>query len=183
MSTPPLKKKSMKGTWSEIFMVNELILITKIVVTFTDNDNQPNIPKSSLIHGSCENFLNSLSQTNGQSGIFISKKNITFSKDTSKSNFKNEYQNNIDNKSQINANAIPTMKPSSSQLPLGSFDIPLAELVRPREVGEMVGQPEILKQGNAIRRLIETCHFISLILWGPPGCGKVKDCLEKMQML
>jgi putative ATPase len=49
---------------------------------------------------------------------------------------------------------------------------PLAERMRPRTLDEMVGQRRLLSPGSALRRAIESGHVHSMILWGPPGCGK-----------
>jgi putative ATPase len=49
---------------------------------------------------------------------------------------------------------------------------PLAERMRPRTLDEMVGQRRLLAAGTALRKSIETGHVHSMILWGPPGCGK-----------
>ena len=49
---------------------------------------------------------------------------------------------------------------------------PLAERMRPRTVDEMVGQRRLLAPGSALRRAIESGRVHSMILWGPPGCGK-----------
>ena len=44
--------------------------------------------------------------------------------------------------------------------------------MRPRTLDEMVGQRRLLAPGSALRRAIEGGHVHSMILWGPPGCGK-----------
>ena len=49
---------------------------------------------------------------------------------------------------------------------------PLAERIRPRTLDEMVGQRRLLAPGSALRRSIESGNVHSMILWGPPGCGK-----------
>ncbi len=49
---------------------------------------------------------------------------------------------------------------------------PLAERMRPRSLDEMVGQRRLLAPGSALRRAVESGHVHSMILWGPPGCGK-----------
>ena len=49
---------------------------------------------------------------------------------------------------------------------------PLAERMRPRTLDEMVGQRRLLAPGSALRRAIESGHVHSMVLWGPPGCGK-----------
>ena len=49
---------------------------------------------------------------------------------------------------------------------------PLAERMRPRELAEVVGQPQLIGEGAFLRRMIETDRLQSVILWGPPGTGK-----------
>jgi putative ATPase len=62
---------------------------------------------------------------------------------------------------------------SASLLPAaGAALAPLAERMRPRTLDEMVGQRRLLAPGSALRRAVESGHVHSMILWGPPGCGK-----------
>ena len=49
---------------------------------------------------------------------------------------------------------------------------PLAERMRPRTLDDMVGQRRLLAPGSALRRAVEQGRIHSMILWGPPGCGK-----------
>ncbi|MFC5569116.1 replication-associated recombination protein A [Lysobacter yangpyeongensis] len=49
---------------------------------------------------------------------------------------------------------------------------PLAERMRPRTLDEMVGQRRLLAPNTALRKGIEAGHVHSMVLWGPPGCGK-----------
>ena len=49
---------------------------------------------------------------------------------------------------------------------------PLAERMRPRSLDEIVGQPRLVGPGSALRRALEEGHVHSMVLWGPPGCGK-----------
>ena len=49
---------------------------------------------------------------------------------------------------------------------------PLAERMRPRVLDEVLGQEQLLREGAALRSLAESDALPSLILWGPPGCGK-----------
>jgi putative ATPase len=51
-------------------------------------------------------------------------------------------------------------------------DAPLADRMRPRTLDELAGQAEALRPGGFLRRAIEDDKVPSLILWGPPGCGK-----------
>jgi putative ATPase len=49
---------------------------------------------------------------------------------------------------------------------------PLADLLRPQTLGEIVGQDHLLGEGAPLRRMVERKRLSSLILWGPPGVGK-----------
>jgi len=49
---------------------------------------------------------------------------------------------------------------------------PLAERMRPRTLEEFAGQQELLGPGKPLRVAIEHDDLGSMILWGPPGCGK-----------
>src|SRR5215475_6691198 len=49
---------------------------------------------------------------------------------------------------------------------------PLAERMRPRTLDEIVGQQRLLGEGAPLRRAIEGGNVYSMVLWGPPGCGK-----------
>lgn len=49
---------------------------------------------------------------------------------------------------------------------------PLAARMRPRTLGEVVGQTHILGTGKLLRRVIEADRLTNIILYGPPGCGK-----------
>jgi putative ATPase len=51
-------------------------------------------------------------------------------------------------------------------------DRPLAERMRPRNLDEFVGQRHAVGEGALIRNAIEQDRIFSMILWGPPGCGK-----------
>ncbi|WP_242108565.1 replication-associated recombination protein A [Luteimonas aquatica] len=44
--------------------------------------------------------------------------------------------------------------------------------MRPRTLDDMVGQRRLLAPGTALRKSIEAGHVHSMVLWGPPGCGK-----------
>ena len=51
-------------------------------------------------------------------------------------------------------------------------EAPLARRTTPRSLDEIVGQEAILGPGKILRRAIEADRLTSLILYGPPGCGK-----------
>jgi len=54
----------------------------------------------------------------------------------------------------------------------GKRSEPLAARMRPRTLDDFVGQDRILGPGKLLRRAIEADRVNSLILYGPPGCGK-----------
>jgi putative ATPase len=51
--------------------------------------------------------------------------------------------------------------------------IPLAEQMRPSDLTHYFGQEHVLGQDKVLRTLLEKRDIPSMILWGPPGCGKV----------
>jgi putative ATPase len=53
-----------------------------------------------------------------------------------------------------------------------SANAPLAERMRPRTLDEFVGQQALLGPGQPLRVAIENDQLGSMLLWGPPGCGK-----------
>jgi putative ATPase len=54
----------------------------------------------------------------------------------------------------------------------GAATQPLAERMRPRTLDEFTGQEALLGPGKPLRTQIEHDEIGSMILWGPPGCGK-----------
>ncbi|MBI1978124.1 MAG: replication-associated recombination protein A [Candidatus Omnitrophica bacterium] len=63
-------------------------------------------------------------------------------------------------------------KPFSSEAPSIDLQAPLASRVRPRTLGEFIGQQHLLGEGKLLRRTILADRISSLILYGPPGSGK-----------
>ena len=49
---------------------------------------------------------------------------------------------------------------------------PLADRLRPDRLDRVVGQDHLLGTGGPIRRMLESGALASMVLWGPPGCGK-----------
>lgn len=60
---------------------------------------------------------------------------------------------------------------------------PLAEKLRPKTIDEMLGQPKIVGTHSPWRKLLSSGKVPSLILWGPPGCGKTTFALLLGQYL
>ena len=49
---------------------------------------------------------------------------------------------------------------------------PLADLLRPENLEDMVGQPHLLSKGALFRKVIESGKISNMIFYGPPGTGK-----------
>jgi putative ATPase len=56
--------------------------------------------------------------------------------------------------------------------PEDSAHQPLAERMRPRTLDEFIGQEKLLGPGKPLRQQVENDQISSMLLWGPPGCGK-----------
>ena len=50
--------------------------------------------------------------------------------------------------------------------------VPLAEILRPKNLDEYIGQQHLVGPGAVLRTLIESGNIPSMIFWGPPGIGK-----------
>lgn len=55
---------------------------------------------------------------------------------------------------------------------MNSSLIPLAEKLRPSSLKDVIGQPHLTGDQGFITRLVETKRPLSILLFGPPGCGK-----------
>jgi putative ATPase len=60
----------------------------------------------------------------------------------------------------------------NSNMENNTLDSPLADRIRPRTLDQLAGQEHITKKGELLQRAIEKDSLFSIILWGPPGCGK-----------
>jgi putative ATPase len=49
---------------------------------------------------------------------------------------------------------------------------PLADRLRPRALSEVVGQDHLLAADAPVGRMVVANRLVSMVLWGPPGCGK-----------
>jgi putative ATPase len=70
------------------------------------------------------------------------------------------------------ADSAPARRQEPSASPGLGTAAPLAERMRPRTLGEIAGQAHLVAHGAPLRALIGAGTLPSLLLWGPPGCGK-----------
>jgi putative ATPase len=49
---------------------------------------------------------------------------------------------------------------------------PLPDRLRPQKLEDIAGQDHLVGEGGPLRRMLDSGRLSSLILWGPPGCGK-----------
>ena len=54
---------------------------------------------------------------------------------------------------------------------------PLADRLRPRALDDVVGQDQLLAADAPLGRMVASGRLSSIILWGPPGCGKTTIAL------
>jgi putative ATPase len=59
-----------------------------------------------------------------------------------------------------------------SDLFAGPDTRPLADRLRPETLDDVVGQDHLTGPDGALRRMVERGRIASILLWGPPGCGK-----------
>jgi putative ATPase len=64
------------------------------------------------------------------------------------------------------------LEPDEHRLERAESGAPLAERMRPRTLDDVVGQEHLLGPEAPLRAQIEADRVQSMILWGPPGCGK-----------
>lgn len=67
---------------------------------------------------------------------------------------------------------------SASRRSLLTLNKPLAETLRPNTLEEYFGQNKVIGQQTLFRSLLDSQEIPSLVLWGPPGCGKVGEWPE-----
>jgi putative ATPase len=62
--------------------------------------------------------------------------------------------------------------PSAERTGVPASQAPLAVRMRPRSLGELVGQEQLLAKGSTLRSAIEAGEPHSAVFYGPPGAGK-----------
>ncbi|CAO3657528.1 unnamed protein product [Mucor hiemalis] len=65
-----------------------------------------------------------------------------------------------------------TTIPKKKKTDAAAESMPLAAKVRPDSLVDFVGQEELLGSDGILKKLIDNDRIPSMMLWGPPGCGK-----------
>jgi hypothetical protein len=79
------------------------------------------------------------------------------------------------------ADALASHKDSRENLQTLLFGgVPLAEKMRPKTLADYVGQEQAIGQKTMLHSLLENNTIPSMIIWGPPGCGKVGYTCDMM---
>ncbi|KAF9446395.1 P-loop containing nucleoside triphosphate hydrolase protein [Macrolepiota fuliginosa MF-IS2] len=66
----------------------------------------------------------------------------------------------------------PTPAAKRKKLADRRANMPLAERLRPKQLSDFIGQTHLMEQGSLLSTVLRTNATWSIILWGPPGCGK-----------
>ena len=65
-----------------------------------------------------------------------------------------------------------TSETNQSEMFSAQVPRPLADRLRPESIAEVVGQDHLLSGNGPIGRMVSNGRLASMVLWGPPGCGK-----------
>lgn len=60
--------------------------------------------------------------------------------------------------------------------------IPLAEKMRPESIDDYIGQSHVMGKNTLLRKILDKNETPSMILWGPPGVGKVNSYLASFRL-
>ena len=66
-------------------------------------------------------------------------------------------------------------KPPTTEKPIIDMGVPLAEQMRPTCLEGYIGQERAVGKEKVLSHLLSCDTVPSMILWGPPGCGKVSE--------
>lgn len=118
-----------------------------------------------------------VSVQNERGGLFSSKQpaGTAVNKGTKRNLPSEEEPGPAGTASQPSGSSGQTLKTAKDSSPrtLLTIDKPLADIMRPNTLEEYFGQSKVVGQQTLFRSLLESQEIPSIILWGPPGCGKV----------
>ncbi|KAG9356082.1 hypothetical protein JZ751_000926 [Albula glossodonta] len=121
-------------------------------------------------------FQRNKTSNQGERNSFFSSKHSTVSAASSKDSTRNaSVETEGMSPSRVKNGGTATSGLSNPGVPALSLlesGKPLAELMRPNTLDEYFGQNKVVGESTLIRSLLDSQEIPSLILWGPPGCGK-----------
>ncbi|KAM9790008.1 ATPase WRNIP1 [Neosynchiropus ocellatus] len=112
----------------------------------------------------------SVFQTSKSKPSTVSERNGFFSNKPKGSGVKRTLEDEPRLDRQISLSDEPSLNAAARALLM--MDKPLAESLRPNSLEEYFGQNKVVGEQTQIRSLLDSHDIPSLILWGPPGCGK-----------
>ncbi|XP_067652442.1 ATPase WRNIP1-like [Haliotis asinina] len=110
----------------------------------------------------------------GKSQNFKTSTTTKTSATTKPSNIKNIFHSSIPNRELPSSSRLSNAtqeRPSSTSSSKNKF-APLAERMRPTSLDQYVGQTKAVGRESLLHSLLQGNHIPSMVLWGPPGCGK-----------
>lgn len=127
---------------------------------------------------------NKVSAQSGRSGL-LSSKQIAVNKGIKRNLLSGPVLGPADTECQPSGSNGQTVKASNDLSPrkLLTMNKPLAEIMRPNTLEEYFGQSKVVGEQTLLRSLLDSQEIPSLILWGPPGCGKVGTVTTEMKHL
>ncbi|XP_029930120.1 ATPase WRNIP1 [Myripristis murdjan] len=146
-----------------------------------------NKPSASSSTGASPSAVFSMFHTNRSNVSGKSERNVMFSNKRSPGHAMNKgIKRNLQREAELGMTA-ETVTPVQASVPSGplikpengvsprtllTIDKPLAEKLRPNTLEEYFGQNKVVGEHTLLRSLLDSQEIPSLILWGPPGCGK-----------
>ncbi|XP_076600354.1 ATPase WRNIP1 [Chaetodon auriga] len=166
-SGPPLKKSR----------------ITAGAAPPSPSDNKPAASSSSMASSPSHAVFSLFQSNKGKVSVQSERSGLLSSKQTTgtavnkgvKRSFPNEEEpgpaGTDSQASGSNGQTLKTFRDLSPRTLL-TINKPLADILRPNTLEEYFGQNKVVGQETLFRSLLESQEIPSMILWGPPGCGK-----------
>nr|XP_046265243.1 ATPase WRNIP1 [Scatophagus argus] len=166
-SEPPLKKSRIRAE-----AVPPTPTVNKTVAGSSSMASKP----SSAVFSLFQTNKSKVSVQSERSGSFSSKQTtVTAANKGIKRNLPSEAEpGSISTENQPSGSNKHTLKSTNDLSPqtLLTINKPLADILRPDTLEEYFGQSKVVGQQTLLRSLLDAHEIPSVILWGPPGCGK-----------
>lgn len=168
---PPVKKSRISAESS----VNK-----PVASSSSSSSSAPSMTQSSTTFSLFQTNKSKASAQGERSGLFTSKQSPVraVNKGTKRLLNETEPREQKTTESLSSQTSVSSAQPAAksnyvSPQALLSTNKPLAEILRPQTLEDYFGQSKVVGEQTLLRSLLESQEIPSLILWGPPGCGKV----------